>query len=66
MNTVELTMDEYQRIMDAILWVLSPYMDDENGISGHPHLIELGECYNESYHKMPADREHNYPELLIY
>lgn len=65
METVELTMDEYERLMDAMLWVLGPYMDD-NGISEHPHLFELGECYNELYHKMPDCFAHNYTEILFY
>ena len=65
METIELTLDEYQRLMDAMLWVLGPYMED-NGINEHPHLFELGECYNELYHKMPKDLEHNYTELIFY
>ncbi|MDD2304163.1 MAG: hypothetical protein PHP53_05685 [Prolixibacteraceae bacterium] len=65
MDLVELSMEEYQRLMDAILWVLGPYLD-ENGISEHPHLLELGECYNELYRKMPKMQEHNYPELIFF
>jgi len=52
--------------MDALLWVLGPYLESDDPLSEHPHLFELGECYNELYHKMPKDREHNYPELIIY
>jgi len=37
----------------------------KNGINEHPHLFELGECYNELYHKMPKDLEHNYTELIF-
>ena len=66
METVELTMDEYERLMDALLWVLGPYLDSDDPLSEHPHLFELGECYNELYHKMPKTQEHNYPELIIY
>ena len=66
MDTVELTMNEYQRLMDALLWVLGPYLESDDPLSDHPHLFELGECYNELYHKMPKELEHNYPELIIY
>jgi hypothetical protein len=65
MDAVELSMEEYQRLMDAILWVLGPYLD-ENSVSDHPHLLELGECYNELYNKMPKTQEHNYPELSLF
>jgi hypothetical protein len=65
MDAVELTLPEYQRLMDAILWVLGPYLDD-NEILEHPHLLELSECYNDLYHKMPKTQEHNYPELIFF
>ena len=65
MDTVELTIEEYQRLMDAILWILCPFLDDDQ-IGEHPHLFELAECYNELYHKMPKEFEHNYPELPIH
>jgi len=66
MDTVELTMDEYGRLMDALLWVLGPYLESDDPLSEHPHLFELGECYNELYHKMPKELGDNYPELIIY
>ena len=65
MNTVELTIEEYQRLMDAILWILGPFLDDDQ-IGEHPHLFELAECYNELYHKMPKNWEHDYPQLPIH
>ena len=65
MDTVEITIDQYQRLMDALLWVLGPYLESGDPLSEYPHLFELGECYNELYHKMPRDREHNYPELIF-
>ncbi len=64
METIELNIEEFQRLMDAILWVLGPYLED-NGINEHPHLFELGECYNELYHKIPADWDHNYSQILF-
>jgi hypothetical protein len=57
-------MEEYQRLMDSILWVLGPYLE-ENSLSNHPPLLELGECYNELYRKIPKNWEHNYPELIF-
>jgi hypothetical protein len=65
MGTIDLTLDEYQRLMDAILWVLGPYLD-EHTVNEHPHLLELGECYKELYCKMPKTQEFNYPELLFF
>ena len=64
MNTIEQTIEEYQRLMDSILWILGPFLDDDQ-IVEHPHLFELAECYNELYHKMPKNWEHDYPELPI-
>lgn len=66
MVSVELTIEEYQRLMDAILWVLGPYLESDDPLSEHPHLFELGECYNELYHKMPKTQEYNYLELIIF
>ena len=65
MNTIELTIEEYQRLMDAILWILGPFLDEDQ-IGEHPHLFELAECYNELYHKMPKNWEHDYPQLPIH
>jgi hypothetical protein len=64
MKAIELTEDEYIRLMDAILWVLGPYTDEPD-LSDHPHLAELAECYNDLYAKMLYDQALNYPELLF-
>jgi len=44
------------------------FLDGRKPVKGFSrHILSaLCECYNELYHKMPKDREHNYPELIIY
>ena len=53
MNEIKLSSEQVQRLMDAILWTLAPYMD-EDSIKDHPWLVELAECYNELYHQIPS------------
>ena len=50
---IKLGFLQVQRLMDAILWTLAPYMDD-NSVKDHPWLVELAECYNELYHQIPS------------
>jgi hypothetical protein len=53
MNEIKLSTVQVQRLMDAILWNLAPYMDD-NTIQDHPWLVELADCYNELYRQIPS------------
>ena len=53
MNEIKLSSLQVQRLMDAILWTLAPYMD-EDSIKDHPWLVELAECYNELYQQIPS------------
>ena len=61
---IEMTTDEYMRLMDALLWVLGPYLESSDPLSEHPHLFELAECYNELYHKLPTSLLSNYIEIF--
>lgn len=53
MFEIKLTFLEAQRLMDAISWTVSPYLDD-NSIQDKPWLVELAECYNALYSKIPS------------
>ena len=66
MNNIEITPQEYQRLMDALLWVLGPYLESRDPLSEHPHLFELAECYNELYQKMPNELISNYPQITYF
>jgi hypothetical protein len=54
MNEVTLSLSQAERLMNSIYWVLSPYMDEKNGISERPWLVELADCYNELYALLPS------------
>ena len=62
-ENIELSTAEYQRLMDALLWVLGPYLESDDPLSEHPHLFELAECYSELYHKCPTEILVNYPQI---
>jgi len=53
MRDVILSLPQAERLMDAIHWVLSPYMDEKDGIKERPQLVELADCYNELYTQVP-------------
>ena len=53
MFEIKLNFLQVQKLMDSMLWVLAPYMD-ENSIKDHPWLVELAECYNELYYQIPS------------
>lgn len=63
MIEIKLSFLQTERLMDSMLWVLAPYME-ENSIKDHPWLVELAECYNELYQLMPSV-ENTY-ELISY
>ena len=63
MIEIKLSFLQTARLMDSMLWVLAPYME-ENSIKDHPWLVELAECYNELYNLIPSV-ENTY-ELISY
>ena len=65
MKVIELPIEQYQRLMDSILWILGPFLE-EDGFEDHPHLVELAECYNELYHKIPLEDHISYPHLTVH
>ena len=54
---------QVERLMDSMLWVLAPYMEN-NSIKDYPWLIELADCYNELYQQIPSVE--NYYEFISY
>lgn len=65
MNFICITLDEYTRLMDSILWILGPYLESEDPLSEHPHLFELAQSYSELLRRLPQTIEHNYPVLHL-
>jgi len=63
MFEIKLSFLQVERLMDSILWVLAPYMEN-NSIKDHPWLVELADCYNELYNQIPSV-ENTY-ELISY
>ena len=53
MLEIKLSFHQVERLMDSMLWVLAPYME-ENTIKDHPWLVELADCYNELYNQIPS------------
>jgi len=65
MNII-LNTEETSRLLNAIYWCLSPYLDnDDDGIQERPWLLELAECYNNIISKLPDSclYEHKILEL---
>ena len=63
MDFICITLDEYTRLMNSILWNLGPYLESEDPLSEHPHLFELAQSYSELLFRLPANFEHNYPVI---
>jgi hypothetical protein len=63
MNEISISLTQAERLMDSILWVLAPYLDD-NSVADRPWLAELADNYNELYKLIP-NAEYNY-EPVIY
>ena len=53
MFEIKLSFLQVQKLMDSMLWVLAPYIE-EDSIKDHPWLVELAECYNELYSQIPS------------
>ena len=45
METMELKLDDVSQVLDAMLWVLGPYLDLPTMLD-YPHIVELAEAYN--------------------
>ena len=53
MFEIKLSFHQAERLMDAMHWVLAPYLE-ENTVKEYPWLVELAECYNELYLQIPS------------
>ena len=45
METMELKLDDVSQVLDAMLWVMGPYLDLPSMLN-YPHIVELAEAYN--------------------
>ena len=63
-ESVPLTLEDVQQALDAMLWVINPYLDYDS-LTDYPYIIELALAYNSMVVKIPAWYKHSYPLLSI-
>lgn len=64
METMELKLDDVSRVLDAMLWVLGPYLDLPS-MGDYPHIVELAEAYNTLVSSLPYGFVSSYEPVLI-
>jgi hypothetical protein len=60
---MELNIDTTDRLLNAIMFCLGPYLD-EDAITEHPWLFELAESYNEIVAQLPSDWRLDHHEMI--
>lgn len=63
-QTLEITLDDLTRSLDAMLWVINPYLDDGT-LTDHPWILELAEAYNALALLVPDKWTSNYPVISL-
>ena len=63
-QTLEITLDDLTRSLDAMLWVINPYLDDGT-LPDHPWILELAEAYNTLALLVPDKWTCNYPVISL-
>lgn len=53
MDTIEIPVAEISRILDAMLWVINPYLDQKESLLDTPHIMELADVYNTLVSSIP-------------
>lgn len=66
MRLVEMTVEELPRVLDAMLWVFNPYLDDQSSLLDHPHIVELAEVYNYLLGLIPYGYSYDYEPIEIF
>ena len=52
METMELKLDDVSQVLDAMLWVINPYLDLPS-MGDYPYIVELAEAYNTLVSSLP-------------
>ncbi len=52
-STMELDKDTIERLLDAMLFCLGPYLENDGFREENPWLFELAESYNEIVSQLP-------------
>lgn len=65
METVEISVDELTRVLDAMLWVINPYLDDPQSMLDHPYIVELAEVYNTLLASIPFNQSYCFEPVEI-
>ena len=64
METMELKLDDVSRVLDAMLWVMGPYLDLPT-MGDYPHIVELAEAYNTVVSSLPYGFVSSYEPVEI-
>ena len=64
METMELKLDDVSQVLDAMLWVLGPYLDLPS-MGDYPHIVELAEAYNTLVSSIPYGFVSSYEPVEI-
>ena len=63
-HTLEIPFEDILRSLDAMLWVIGPYLDD-GSMADHPWIRDLAEAYNNLATLIPSMWKHNYPVIEL-
>lgn len=58
-QTLVLPFEDVQQALDAMLWVINPYLDDDS-LADYPYFVELTLAYNSIVKNIPAGYKHCY------
>ncbi len=65
MASVEIPVEELTRVLDAMLWVINPYLDDQDSMLDHPYIVELAEAYNTLLTLIPFNHSYCFEPVEI-
>jgi hypothetical protein len=64
METMELKLDDVTQVLDAMLWVMGPYLDLPSMLD-YPYIVELAEAYNTLVSSLPYGFVSSYEPIQI-
>ncbi len=64
LHTVEIPFEEMLRCLDAMLWVIGPYLDDGD-LADQPWIQDLAGAYNSLVELLPSQWKHNYQVIEL-
>ncbi len=64
-QTLFLPFEDVQQALDAMLWVINPYLDYDS-LAEYPYIVELALAYNSIVKNIPACYKHSYSLVEIH